>query len=393
MPTNADGSFPFRQNNDIYYLSGIDQEESILLLFPDAKNESDREILFLKETNELIAIWEGHKHSKDEASTLSGIKSVYWLHEFEQVLQNIATTVDHIYLNNNEHSRSTSEVQTRDNRFRVWCKRNYPTKSFQRLAPLMHQLRYIKESQEIEQIQKACNITEKAFRRVLQFTKPGVYEYEIEAEIIHEFIRNGSRGHAYQPIIASGLDSCVLHYIDNSKKCKDGDILLFDFGAEYANYNADLSRTIPVNGKYTPRQKAVYNATLNVQKQAIQLLVEGTTFETYNKAVGEMMTEEMIKLNLFTLSNVKKQNPKQPLYRKYFMHGTSHSLGLDVHDVDDRSIPFKDGMVFTCEPGIYIPQEQIGVRIENDIVITKNGNIDLMKNIPIEAEEIEDLMN
>lgn len=393
MPTNADGTFPFRQNNDLYYLSGIDQEETILFLYPDAKHESEREILFIKETSELIAIWEGHKHTLDEAKELSGITSIYWLHDFEKTINDIIPNSSFIYLNSNDHARSSSEVQTRDNRFRIWCKRNYPTHTYNNLAPLMHQLRYIKEAEEVIEIQKACNITEKAFRRILPFVKPGVSEYEIEAEIIHEFIRNGSMGHAYQPIIASGPDSCVLHYIDNRKKCKDGDILLLDFGAEYANYNSDLSRTIPVNGRFTARQRDVYNATLSVQKYAISILKTGLTFPEYNKEVGLFMESELIKLQLFDKADVKNQDPKTPLYRKYFMHGTSHSLGLDVHDVDDRTIPFTEGMVFTVEPGIYIREESIGVRIENNLIITKEGNSDFMKNIPREVEEIEELMN
>ena len=393
MPTNADGTFPFRQNNDLYYLSGINQEETILFLYPDAINESDREILFIKETSELIAIWEGHKHTIEEARKLSGINSIHWLKEFENITNNIIPNATSIYLNSNEHTRSTNVVQTRDNRFRIWCKRHYPSHQFEKLAPLMHQLRYVKEKEEIDNIQHACTITEKAFRRILKFIKPGVKEYEIEAEIIHEFIKSGSKGHAYQPIIASGSDSCVLHYIDNSKECKHGDILLLDFGAEYANYNSDLSRTIPIDGTFSERQKAVYNATLEVQKKAINILKEGISFPEYNKEVGLFMEEQLIQLHLLDKTDIKNQDPKNPLYRKYFMHGTSHSLGLDVHDVDDRSIPFKEGMVFTCEPGIYIREEGIGVRIENNILITSTGNFDLMKNIPREVEEIEDLMN
>lgn len=392
MPTNADGTFPFRQNNDLFYLSGIDQEETILLIYPDSPQKEFKEVLFIKKTSELIAIWEGHKHSQQEAEQFSGIKTVYWLDDFETVIHQLLESADIIYLNSNEHARATSEVQTRDNRFRVWIKRNYPTKQFARVAPIMHQLRFIKEPEEIEQIKKACQITESAFNRVLNFTQPGVKEYEIEAEITHEFIRNGSRGHAYQPIVASGSNSCVLHYIDNSKVCHDGELILFDFGAEYGNYNADLSRTIPVNGKFTKRQKEVYNAVLRTQKYAIKELVVGNDFKTYNEGIKEQIEKELVALKLITINELKNQDPKFPLYKKYFMHGTSHSLGLDVHDVDDRNMSFEAGMVFTCEPGLYIRDESIGIRLENDLVITPAGNDDLMKNIPIEVDEIEELM-
>ncbi len=392
MPTNADGTFPFRQNNDLFYLSGIDQEETILLIYPDSPQKEFKEVLFIKKTSELIAIWEGHKHSQTEAKYFSGIKSVYWLDDFETILPQILESANAIYLNSNEHARATSEVQTRDNRFRVWIQRHYPNKQFISVAPVMHQLRYIKEPEEIAQINKACQITENAFRRVLNFTKPGVKEYEIEAEITHEFIKNGSRGHAYQPIVASGANSCVLHYIDNSHTCKDGELILFDFGAEYGNYNADLSRTIPANGRFTTRQKAVYNAVLRTQKYAIDELKIGNDFKTYNEGIKEQIEKELVELKLVTMNDLKSQDPKFPLYKKYFMHGTSHSLGLDVHDVDDRTMPFEAGMVFTCEPGLYILEESIGIRLENDIVITSTGNNDLMKNIPIEIEEIEDLM-
>ena len=392
MPTNADGSFSFRQNNDLYYLSGIDQEETILLIYPDSPNATYKEVLFIKKTNDLIAIWEGHKHSKEEACKLSGVNTIFWLEEFETKLNEIVNNADFIYLNSNEHARATSEVQTRDNRFRIWCKRMFPSKQYERIAPIMHQLRYYKEPEEIEQLKQACAITNKAFRRILKFIKPGVKEYEIEAELTHEFLTNASRGHAYQPIIASGANSCVLHYIDNSQTCKNGDLLLLDFGAEYANYNADLSRTIPVNGKYSSRQKQVYNAVLRTQRFAMNELKVGNTFEVYNRSIAQFIEKELVDLRLISINDLKNQDPKKPLYRKYFMHGTSHSLGLDVHDVDDRSLPFGEGMVFTCEPGIYIREENIGIRIENDTLITKNGNEDLMYNIPIETDEIENLM-
>ncbi len=392
LPTNADGSLKFKQNSDLFYLSGIDQEESILIVYPDAKDGVHKEVLFLKETNEHIAIWEGHKLSKAEALTVSGIQKVYWLSEFKTVLRSLMAEAETVYLNTNEHVRAVVETETREARFVKWCMNEYPVHKYERSAPLMHSLRAIKHDTEIELIQQACNITEKGFRRLLSFIKPGVWEYEIEAELIHEFTRNRSNGFAYTPIIASGYNSCVLHYIDNSLQCKDGDILLLDVAAEYANYNSDLTRTIPVNGKYTTRQKDVYNAVLRVMKSATKMLVPGTLMADYQKTVGQLMEEELIKLNLLSADDVKKQNPDAPLYKKYFMHGTSHYLGLDVHDVGNRYRKFEAGMVFTCEPGIYIREESLGIRIENNILITDNGPKDLMANIPIEANDIEALM-
>jgi len=393
FPTNADGVMPFRQNNDLFYLSGIDQENSTLLLFPDAPDPKYREILFIQETNEHIAIWEGQKLNKKQAEEISGIATIYWNTDFESVLNILIFEAHNIYLNSNEHTRRENQVITQEMRFSNWCKTQFPLHTFERAAPIMHALRALKEPLEIEQLQTACSITEKAFRRILKFIKPGVYEFEIEAELWHEFIRNRSRGHAYQPIIASGADACVLHYISNEKMCKEGDLLLLDFGAEYANYNADLTRTIPVNGRYTERQKAVYNAVLRVFKAAKALLVPGNNFTAYNKEVGKLMESELKGLNLLSDTDIKKQNPAIPAYKKYFMHGISHYLGLDVHDVGSRHREFEAGMVFTCEPGIYIKEEGIGIRIENDFLITENAPIDLMKNIPIEANEIEDIMN
>lgn len=391
MPTNSDGTMPFKQNSDLFWLSGVDQEESILIL--SNLNGENQSILFLKETSDLIAIWEGAKLSKKEAYSVSGIESVYWLTEFEKKLEDLLSKVSSVYLNKNIHSRSTSKVETRDNRFRKKIIEGNPKKNIKEVASIMHGLRSIKSEEEISLMQNACNITEKGFRRILSFIRPGVMEFEIEAEIIHEFIRNRSRGFAYEPIIGSGKNSCVLHYIDNNKKCLDGDILLMDFGAEYANYASDLTRTIPVNGKYSDRQKAVYNSVLHVMQEATKMLRPGTLFKEYNKEVGKIMEAELIKLGLLDNHDVLKQDPKNPLYKKYFMHGTSHYLGLDVHDVGDFESPMKEGMVFTCEPGIYILEESLGVRIENDVLVTKNGPDDLMKNIPIEAEEIEELMN
>jgi Xaa-Pro aminopeptidase len=392
MPTNADGTMPFRQNNDLFYLSGVDQEESILVLFPDSKNTAHREILFLKRTSEEIAIWEGAKLNKEQAFDVSGIKTVYWLEDFKTIFNTLMNECEHVYLNTNEHNRAVVEVETRDARFIKWCKESYPLQQYERIAPIMHNLRAIKSQEEIKLMQEACNITEKGFRRILPFIKPGVMEYEIEAELAHEFIRNRSRGFAYTPIIASGFNACVLHYIENNQKCKDGDVILLDVGAEYANYASDLSRAVPVNGKFTNRQRDVYNAVLRVMRAATKMLVVGNTIDEYHKAVGHIMEEELIKLGLLDAQEVAAQNPDKPLYKKYFMHGTSHFLGLDVHDVGNRYRKFEAGMVFTCEPGIYIREESLGIRLENDILITEEGPVDLMANIPIEAEEIEELM-
>ena len=393
MPTNADGSMPFRQNNDLFWLSGIDQEESVLVISPNHSDENMREILFLKETSELIAIWEGAKLTKEDAQKTSGIKTVFWLEELEGKLTELISEADAIFLNKNTHSRSTSEVQTRDDRFRLKIAEKFSSKEIKEVAPIMHELRVIKSESEIELMQTACNITEKGFRRILPFIKPGKMEYEIEAELIHEFLKNKSSGFAYQPIIGSGANSCVLHYIDNNKECENGDILLMDFGAEYANYASDLTRTIPVNGKFTDRQKAVYTSVLHVMKEATKMLVPGTIFKDYNKEIARIMEFELIKLRLLDKHDVQKQDSKNPLYKKYFMHGTSHYLGLDVHDVGSFDSPMREGMVFTCEPGIYILEEELGIRLENDILITTNGPNDLMKDIPVEIEEIETLMS
>lgn len=392
MPTNADGHMPFRQNNDLFYLSGVDQEESILILFPDSKNSEHKEILFLKETNEEIAIWEGAKLSKKDAYETSGIKTVYWLNEFKTIFNTLMCEAESVYLNTNEHTRAVVEVETRDARFIKWCKEHYPMHNYSKVAPIMHDLRAIKSQVEVDLIQTACNITESGLRRLLGFIKPGVKEYEIEAELSHEFLRNRSRGFAYTPIIASGFSACVLHYIENNQECKDGDVILLDVGAEYANYASDLTRCVPVNGKFTKRQKDVYNAVLRVMKGATKMLVVGNKLDDYHKEVGKLMENELIGLGLLNAEDVAKQNPNAPLYKKYFMHGTSHFLGLDVHDVGSKYRPFEAGMVFTCEPGIYIREENLGIRLENDILITEKGPVDLMANIPIEADEIEELM-
>jgi Xaa-Pro aminopeptidase len=392
MPTNSDGTMPFKQNSDLFWLTGVDQEESVLVITKHNDNTVG-ELLFLKETNEHIAIWEGAKLTKEKALQNSGIKKVYWLSDMEAMIEGKITDCKNLYLNKNIHSRSTSEVQTRDDRYRESIASKFPNKIIKEVAPIMHELRFIKSNIEVGLIQHACDITEKGLRRILPLIKPGIMEYEIEAELMHEFLSNRSAGFAYQPIIGSGIDSCVLHYIDNNKKCLDGDILLMDFGAEYANYASDLTRSIPVNGRFSSRQSDVYNAVLRVMKEATNMLRPATDHKQMQQEVIKLMQEELINLGLFDMHDVKNQDPKNPLYKKYFMHGTSHSLGLDVHDVGDTSTPIKSGMVFTCEPGIYIQEEGLGIRLENDILVTDGNPHDLMGNIPIELDEIEVLMH
>lgn len=395
MPTNADGTMRFKQNSDLFYLTGVDQEETILVLCPDYPDKKLREVLFVRETNEQIATWEGHKLTKEEAREVSGIETILWTSDFQRIFNTMMVMggVEHVYLNTNEHYRADVLVESRDSRFIKWCKEKYPLHQYTRVAPLMMKLRAVKSRYEIEQMQEACNITEKGFRRILKFVKPGVKEYEIEAEFVHEFLRNGSRGFAYEPIIASGANSCVLHYVENNKVCKPGDVLLLDVGAEYANYNADMTRTIPVSGKFTKRQKDVYNAVLRVKRAAYKLLRPGTVYFDYHKEVQKVMEGELLKLKLIDKTDIKNQTPERPIVMKYFMHGTGHHLGLDVHDTGNMFDKIKEGMVWTVEPGIYIKEEGLGIRLENNVVITRNGVKDLMKNIPIEAEEIEDLMN
>ncbi len=394
MPTNADGTMRFRQNNDLFYLTGIDQEETILLVAPDCPNPNMREVLFIRETNEHIAIWEGHKYTKEEAEATSGIKNIQWLSNFDQIFNTVMALCANVYLNTNEHLRAGVVVETQDARFIKECKEKFPLHAYQRSAPIMHELRGVKEKEEIDQLQVACDITEKGFRRILSFVKPGVTEYEIEAEYLHEFVRNRSNGFAYQPIIASGASACVLHYIENHKECLAGEMLLMDVGAEYGNYNADMTRTIPVSGRFTDRQRAVYDAVLRVQKEASCILMIGTNIQEYHKEVGLIMQSELVGLGLIDQTDIKNQDPAWPAYKKYFMHGTSHHLGLDVHDVGTMHGPIKSGMVFTVEPGIYIQEEGLGIRLENNIVTQEGkGYFDLMRNIPIEAEEIEELMN
>lgn len=393
ITTSADSTRPFKQHTDILWLSGVDQEESILLLFPDCRDPKHREVLFLKETSELIAIWEGEKLDKQQALETSGIQTVYWLNEFETIFNNLMGEAQSIYINTNEHMRANTEAQTREDRWIEWCKAKYPAHTYLRSSPILHDLRAVKHNIEIEQMQTACNITEKGFRRILDFIKPGVMEYEIEAELWHEFIRNRSKGFAYTPIIGSGRNACVLHYIENNRECHDGDVILMDFGAEYANYSSDLTRCVPVSGKFTDRQKAVYNAVLRVKNEAVKLLIPGKTLKEYHVEVGHLMEKELVDLGLISMDDIKNQNPNWPAYKKYFMHGTSHYIGLDTHDYGTWTGPIPAGSVFTVEPGIYILEENLGIRLEDDYVITNDGPVNLMQNIPIEAEEIEALMN
>ncbi|HEX8577374.1 MAG TPA: aminopeptidase P family protein [Flavobacterium sp.] len=393
-PVSADTTLPFAQHRDIFYLSGVDQEESILLLFPDAPYDNLKEILFLRETNEHIAIWEGEKLTKEKASEVSGIKTVIWVQDFHKTLKEVMAYADTMYLNTNEHYRASVETETREARFIKWWKEHYPAHKVEKSNPILQRLRSVKESEELGLIQAACDITEKGFRRLLPFVKPGVAEYEIEAELIHEFIRNRSKGFAYSPIIASGNNANVLHYIENNQICKAGDVILLDVAAEYANYSSDLSRTIPVSGRYTPRQKDVYNAVLRVKNEATKMLVPGTLWKEYQIEVGKVMTSELVGLGLLDKADVQNENPDWPAYKKYFMHGTSHHLGLDTHDYGLLHEPMKANMVFTVEPGIYIPAEGFAVRLEDNVVVQESGEpFNLMRNIPIEADEIESLMN
>ena len=393
-PVSADSTLPFEQHRDIFYLSGVDQEESILILFPDCPKENLREVLFLKETNEHIAIWEGEKLTKEKALETTGVKTVFWLQNLEKVLAELMSYADTVYINTNEHYRATIETETREDRFTKWLLAKYPAHTVAKSNPILQRLRSVKESQEIKLIQHACNITEKGFRRILNFVKPDVWEYEIEAEFIHEFIKNRSKGFAYTPIIASGKNANVLHYIENNKQCKKGDLILFDVAAEYGNYKSDMSRTIPVSGKFSKRQLAVYNAVLRVKNEATKMLTPGIIWADYHKEVGKIMTSELLGLGLLDKADIKNEDPKWPAYKKYYMHGTSHHLGLDTHDYGLVLEPMQANMVLTVEPGIYIPEEGIGIRIEDNVVIQEKGEpINLMQNIPIEAEEIETLMN
>ena len=393
MPRSADATYKWRQNPDLFYLTGVDQEETLLIVFPDAPLKKWREILFVKETNEQIKVWEGEKLSIAEAKDVSGIETVMWSNNFEQMLKTLALQAEHIYLNLNENDRATSSIWTAENVLAHSIKQKFPLHRIERAAPLMAELRAKKSAYEIELTQQAIDITNLAFHRLLKFVKPTVWEYEIEAEIIHEFIKNKATGHAFGPIVASGANACVLHYEPNNKQCKAGDLVLIDYGAEYANYNADMTRTIPVSGRFTKRQKEVYNAVLSVMKTATTMMKPGILLFDYNNSIGEIMEAELVKIKLLKLADIKKQDKERPLYKKYFPHGTAHFLGLDVHDIGDRYAKLPNGALLTCEPGIYIPEEGIGIRLENNIYVTEKGNIDLMAKVPIEADEIEELMN
>ncbi len=393
MPTNADGSMGFKQQTDLFYLSGLDQEETLILIYPDAPEKHLREIAFVRETSELIAIWEGHKYTKEEAFSISGITNIQWTSNFEAIFKTLVYSAETIFMIDNEHMRNSSLVETQNARLVKEIKAKYPLHKFDRLAPILNTLRMKKEKAEIQALQQAIDITESGFRRVLSFTKPGVWENEIEAEFIHEFIKRRSGGFAYTPIIASGANACVLHYIENERICQDGDLILLDVGASYGNYNADMTRTIPVNGKFTPRQRQVYLAVQAVLNFATDLMRPGMYWVDYQKQVEKFMEGELINLGLFSKQDVDNQDPNNPLFKKYFMHGVAHHLGLDVHDVWDKYKPFEPGMVLTCEPGIYIREEGIGIRLENNLLITESAPINLMANIPIDIDDIEALMS
>ena len=392
LPVNADATLVMHPNSDLFFLSGIEQEESILLIFPDAAEEKNREILFLREPNEHLKIWEGYKHTKSDARKISGIKNIQWLSEFPALFRSLMLECETAYINNNEYKRANVEMETRDVRFIRQCQQDFPLHDFGRLAPLLHQLRITKTDLELELLNEAIDITAKGFNRMLRFVKPGLTEYEIEAELAKEYIKRRGK-FAYPPIIAAGKNNCVLHYWQNNQPCKKGQLLLMDAASSYANYNADLTRTIPVSGKFSRRQKKVYNAVLCVLRTSIAGATVGKLHRDWQKESQSHMNEELLKLGLLKPSQVKKQDPENPACRKYYMHGLGHPLGLDVHDVGDMNVPFKPGTVLTVEPGIYIPNEGFGVRLEDNIVVTENGPLNLMKKIPIEVDAIESVMN
>lgn len=392
VPTNGDALYRFQQNSNLYWLCGIEQEDTMVIFFPDCPDAKYREVLVLVRPNELKEKWDGKRLRAKEATALCGIETVVWLDSIDALLQTWIHLADTIYLDTNENDRKASAIETRDYRYVQQMKQRYPLHKYERSAKILKDLRSIKTKYEIEVTQHAIDITEKAFRRLLQFIKPGVMEYEIEAELVHEFLRNRAKGEAYASIIASGDHARTLHYIANSEECKDGELILMDFGANYGGYAADLTRTVPVNGRFSKRQKAVYNACLHLHDYAKSLLKPGITIVDYTEKVGEEATQQFLKIGLLKKSDVKNEDKENRAYRKYLYHGISHHLGIDVHDLGTRTSPIKAGMLFTVEPGIYIEEEHMGVRIENNIWITKNGNVDLFKNIPISAEEIESLM-
>ena len=393
LPRNGDSTYHFKQNSDMFWLTGIDQEECAVVLFPDCPIEAYREALFVKRTNEHIAVWDGHKYTKEEATAASGIKNVFWYDEFDGLMRAVINMAEYVYLNTNENDRASNTVKYKDLNIALQMRERFPLHKYERAAPIMQRLRSLKSPLEVAYMKQAIDISNKMYNRVLKFVKPGVKEYEIEAEVIHEFVRNGAAGHSFAPIVAAGKNACVLHYIDNADTCEDGDLLLLDTGADYGNYISDMTRTFPINGKFTARQKEVYNAVLRVMNEAKKMLKPGVLLMDYHNEVCKVMEKELVDLKLLTLDEIKNQNPAWPAFKKYYMHGTSHFLGLDVHDVGIRYEPMQAGMMFSCEPGIYIPQEGIGIRLENEILITDNGSVDLMEHIPIEVDHIEELMN
>ncbi len=393
MPNNADDMMGFAQNNDLFYLSGVDQEESILVLYPDAELKENREILFVKETNELIKVWEGDKLTKEKAFKISGIRNVKWLQDFELTIQYMGFEADTFYLGHNEHKKTlTVEMNTQQDRMISWCKDRYPLHNYKRAAKVTREIRQIKSAEEIVLIEKAADISIGGFKRVLRAAKPGMMEYELEAELTYELVRKGARSHAFMPIVASGENACALHYNTNDSACNNGDLILMDFGVCYANYNSDTTRCFPVSGKFSERQKEVYSAVYHCLREGSKLLVPGAISAEYEKQMAGLVEEQLVNLGLLKIKDIKKQDPENPLYKKYFMHGTAHHIGLDVHDVGLYTRTFEAGMVLTCEPGIYIPEEKIGCRLENDYLITAEGNINLTKEMPIEIEDIELLM-
>jgi len=391
LPTNADGPLRLVPNADLFYLTGVEQEESILLLYPDAEDEKHRELLFLRETSELIATWEGHKLTKQQARERAGIRRVHWLDEFPSLFRRLMCECDHVYLNTNEHKRAAIAVETREARFVRSVQGQYPLHDYHRLARLLHRLRVVKSPAELELIRRACALTKRGFERVAKFVRPGVSEVEVEAEFAHEFIRGGGN-FAYTPIIAGGPNACVLHYLENDQPCKDGELLLLDVAAGYANYNSDLTRTLPVNGRFTRRQKQVYNAVLRVLRQSIAGLVPGKKPLAWQKEAEQMVEKELVDLGLLTTRKIKAQDPDKPAFKEFFMHGVGHPLGLDVHDVGLTTEPMQAGWVMTVEPAIYVKKEGFAVRLENDVLGTENGPADLMADVPLETEEIEALM-
>jgi Xaa-Pro aminopeptidase len=392
MPRNGDSTYTFKQNSDMFWLTGIDQEECAVVIFPDCPVEAYREALFVKRTNEHIAVWDGHKYTQAEAMEASGIKNVFWMDEFDNLMRSVIHMAETIYLNTNENDRASNTAPYKDLSFALQMRERFPLHHYERAAPIMQRLRSVKSPVEVEYMKNAIEISNKMFQRVLKFIKPGVKEYEVEAEVIHEFVRNGAAGHSFTPIVASGKNACVLHYIDNAGTCNDGDLLLLDTGTDYGNYISDMTRTFPVNGKFTPRQKDVYNAVLRVMREAKKMLKPGVMLMEYHNQVCKVMEKELVDLKLITPDDIKNQNPAWPAFKKYYMHGTSHFLGLDVHDVGMRYEPMQAGMMFSCEPGIYIPEEGIGIRLENEVIITHDGCFDLMDHIPIEVDHIEELM-